>query len=878
MSVASGESYPLTRRRFLKQAAVAGGALAVAPGNMWGKDESGAVSEGLHHIDIDRGWRLNHLSRRAKLDAGFLAEAGRADESAGWLVAPTMPAAVHDILLQHKKIEAPWRPGGTEECFWISQRDWVYAVRFPRPEPTGRECRLGFAGLKPAAHVYLNGEHIASHADADAPLTVDVSERLRADNSLVVHFYSKIEPAQRDGEDSGQRKPRGSYLGPNPMLVSAGIFDRVFLEVSDGHRFSEVATDVSVNETLTEGAVTVQASGVSRLAAVAVRVRVFGPDGMIAGENNTRADVQAGVFDARSRLTIARPRLWWPRGYGDQPLYRTEITLLAENKLQQTLQRTIGFRRVTMSRPLHFVVNGVPIFIRGGAWVTPNLLSDVWDQPREERLFALAENANFNAFRIWGPVSAPQDDFYEMADSRGFLLWQDFTKLPLGSDERSQEICRQKAARFLKRLQHHPSILCWCANNEGAMWAHEDYRADFQDHGPWPGLPAAEAVGAVCLELDPDRHFQPSSPYGGANANDPREGNTHGYTNMWFVPGYDYLNFASEDTRIAAPVLHSLQRFMKPEDIWPAGYSTLSLPGNEYPYPESWLPYTCAESWKKTGPVEQFYDATDVAGLVHRLGMAESLYYQDTVERQRRGRPAEEKTDRRCCGGYIVWKYNDSWPQVYSAKVDYFLEPYHAYYALRRAYAPVMLSFDIGTFIYLWAINDSTEPVSGTVKIQLYHLEQNEFRKEIARPVNVAPGKSIVIVRLDQAGIRAFRKEHILFATLTDQSGAVLARTNAAADIERRLKFPNAKLNVKVANDALVITTDKFARTVTLAGDADGDAFGWFFEDNYFDLLPGEEKSVRILGDHRSGRITANPWYSPHTATVDWQRAAPGQK
>jgi len=525
-----------------------------------------------------------------------------------------------------------------------------------------------------------------------------------------------------------------------------------------------------------------------------------------------------------------------------------------------------------MPEPLHFVVNGVPVFLRGGNWVTPNLMSRVWDQARTETLFALAENANFNVFRIWGQVMAPQDNFYEMADARGFLLWQDFAQLPLKPEEVSRSRCRERATRQLQRLKHHPSILCWCGGNEAAMWAHEDYNKDFTDHGPWTGLAAAEEVGAICKQLDPERYYQPSSPYGGVNHNDPREGNTHGYTNMWFVPGYDYLNFASEDTRIAAPVLHSLKRFMKPEHLWPEGYSTLYLHGNRHPFPKTWLPYTCAESWKKTGPVEQFYDATDLAGLVYRLGMAEGLYYQDTVERQRRGRPAEEQSDRRCCGGYLVWKYNDSWPQVYSAKVDFFLEPYHAYYALRRAYAPVMLSFDIGTFICLWVVNDSAQTVSGTVRIQLYHLEQNEFRKEILRTVTVAPGKSKVVVRLDQAGIRAFRKEHILFATMSDKSGTVLARANAFADIERRLTFPEAKLDVRVQNGALVITTDKFARAVHLEGDANGDAFGWFFEDNYFDLLPGENKTVRILGHHPQGRITARAWYSPQETAVDWTK------
>jgi hypothetical protein len=404
------------------------------------------------------------------------------------------------------------------------------------------------------------------------------------------------------------------------------------------------------------------------------------------------------------------------------------------------------------------------------------------------------------------------------------------------------------------------------------MWHHQSYNPDYTDRGPWPGLKAATEVGETCRRLDPARHYQPSSPYFGQDPNDPREGNTHGYTNIWFVPGYDYLNFAAEDTRIAAPVLHSLRRFMKPEDLWPAGYTTLYLPGERNPYPRTWLAYTASESWKKTGPVEQFYDADDAAGLVHRLGMAESLYYQDTIERQRRGRDAADPSDRRRSGGYIVWKFNDSWPQIYSGKVDYFLEPYHAYYAIRRAYQPVLLSFDIGTYIHLWVVNDSRETVVGTLSVQLFHLGKNEVRKQIERPVNVPPGKSVAAVRLDEAGIGAFRREHILFASLAGADGKVIARADTLVDIERRVAFPPAKLKMQAKGDTLEITSDKFARTVTLEGDAAGDPFGWFFEDNYFDLMPGEMKQVKILGHHNAGRIAAKPWYSPESASVNWRR------
>ena len=445
-------------------------------------------------------------------------------------------------------------------------------------------------------------------------------------------------------------------------------------------------------------------------------------------------------------------------------------------------------------------------------------------------------------------------------------------ELPLADDNASRAICRDEATLLVKRLKHHPSIFTWCGGNEAAMWNHQEYNGRLEDRGPWHGLAAAKEVGEICRKLDPDRYYQPSSPYYGENPNDPQEGNTHGYTNMWFVPGYDFLNFAAEDTRIAAPPLHSIKRFMAPEDIWPADYSPIYKHGDIYPYPKTWLRYTTGSSWKKTGPVELFYDATDAASLVYRLGMAEALYYQDIIERQRRGRDAADPSNRRRCGGYLVWKFNDSWPQIYSGKVDYFLEPYHVYYTLRRAYAPVMLSFDKGAYIYLWTVNDTPRTVTGTVRIELLHLDRNEVRKEIVREASIAPGRSKVIVRLDEAGIASFRKEHILYASLTDESDRIIAEAYCLGDIERSVTFPDARLDVKVRDGALVIRSDKYARAVTLEGNADGDELGWLFEDNYFDLMPGQEKIVRVLGDHSKGLVKAKAWYSPHVTNVEWQR------
>jgi beta-mannosidase len=859
----------LSRRQFLSQTAALGAA-AVMPIKILGQAHPKMPELAVKQIDLSHGWSIRSIPVQERLSAEFLREASSPLSSSDWIPVTTMPAMVHEILLDHGKIDAPWKSGGVVKCSWVSATDWVYVSRFAaQPE---RESYLYFQRMEGAVEVYLNGQHIASHADVNAPLEVRVSGQRLVENTLVLHFLSG--PRRVDGATfaPAEREPLGSYLGPNPDLQVFGVFDRIVLEVSSGTRLNEVLVGASVDESLEKGTLSVETEGTSQYRSVSLRVRLYNPDGSVAGESHSDHPVTESSFRAQCNIAVNHPHLWWPRGYGEQPLYRVETTLLAGGIPEEMQEKKVGFRRISMPKHLHFAVNNVPVFMRGGSFLMDNILTKVWDPTRQERLFELAENANFNTFRVWAERATLLDEFYDMADARGFLVWQDLSLLPLEPDATHRARALEMAAQQVKRLKHHASIFCWCGGNEAPMWYHQNYNKDFKDHGPWPGLPVFEAVGELCKKLDPERYYQISSPYSadGLDPDDPRMGDTHGYTSQWFIPGDDYMTFATEDTRISSPPIHSLERFVAPEDLWPEGYTTLRLKGDRLPYPKSWLPYTTSESWGKVGAVEQFYDATDAASLVQRLGMAAAAYYLEIVERQRRGRPATDTTGERRCAGYIAWKFNDSWPQIYSAKVDYFLEPYHTYYALKRTFAPVLLSFEIGTFIYLWAVNDSTSPVSGIARIQLYHIELQVVHKEITCMIDVAPGQSMVAVRLDQAGISSFRREHVLFATLTDKAGMVVARTNAFVEIERKLAFPDATLHITKVDGTLQITTDKFARTITLEGDAGGDRAGWFFEDNYFDLFPGETKTVRVLGQHREGRVRARSWYSSQTATLDW--------
>lgn len=833
---------------------------------------------------LDHGWKLRQIAALDRLPAYVLKDC---EKMAGndWLSISTMPAMVHDILIDHKIIEEPWLPNNAEACKWVAESDWLYAVNF-KAEQTPSTF-LSFLGLDTNVDIYLNGRLIGSNSNMHLPVRIDVTNQLKPTNSLVIHFHSVFkrmgEKVQIVNEFRGNEVRRSThnydnYLGANPYLSRVGVYDGIFLESTGGNELTEVVIGASLNSGLTEGSVQVELAGKIWMKNCSVQITVYDPKKQIVAQESRSVVAEEGEFNLRSNLSVPNPALWWPRGQGNQPLYQVGVALMAGNQQLQVVKKKVGFREITQNGHLHFVINHKPVMLYGANFVTPHWHTAVWDQQRVEELFRMSENANFNTLRTWADVEAPRDAFYQMADSLGFLIWNDFPQLyqswqmpNVVPSEKSHQRILKETAYWVKKLKHHPSIFIWCGGNEEPLWNDPKFNG-FDDRGPWAFEAISAEVGEICRELDSSRCYIPTSPYNTTEYNDPAS-ETHGYTHLWFIPGYDYINFASEDTRIAAPTVSSLRKMIAPEDLWPENYNPAITHENRIPFPRTWLKYAGENSsFRKTGPIEQFYDPTDLESVVQRMGMAESVYYQQTIERQRRGRPADDVTGTRRCGGYLVWKLNDSWPQIYSAKIDYFMEPYHAYYAIRRALEPVKLTFEIGNYIWLWAINDTPTPLEGTVTIQLFHLDRNQVHQEITHKVNLLPGESKVIVRLDQDGIDIFRREHILSAILTKPDGEILTRTTSLIDIERRISFPDAKLNLQVKDGLLLITTDKFAHTVVLEGDANGDKLGWFFDDNYFDVMPGETKIVRILGRHTSGIISVKPWYSSQGAKISYIR------
>ena len=179
-------------------------------------------------------------------------------------------------------------------------------------------------------------------------------------------------------------------------------------------------------------------------------------------------------------MHVASFDLWWPRGYGRQPLYDIEVEVKSGSETIGIRQARIGFRTVEFTQRAHpekgsyFIieVNGTKVFAKGANFVPADLIFARIDKARYTKLVELAEEANFNLLRVWGGGLYESDDFYTLCDERGFLVWQEFcfscTRYP-GNDPEFVQSVEKEAIYQARRLAPHPSLVAWCGNNEIQM-------------------------------------------------------------------------------------------------------------------------------------------------------------------------------------------------------------------------------------------------------------------------------------------------------------------------------------------------------------------------------------------------------------------------
>jgi beta-mannosidase len=763
-----------------------------------------------------------------------------------------VPGSVHLDLLASGEIPDPFHRENEVELAWIGDHDWSYARRFDvADELWGRGHHLlRFHGLDTLAEVTLNGRRILVADNMHRRWDVDVTGLLRREgNELDVRFGSansaiRLRQAERrlpgwytvmSIEGTGWLRKQLSNFGWDwgPSLVTAGVWRPVELIGYD----DLLVTHVAIDQEHAGGAVALEvrvemSSPLPPTHVVTVELR--DPDGILV---DSATGIGGGV-----RVQVPSPRLWWPNGLGEQPLYQVGVTVArVDGAVVAGSSRRIGLRTLRLVREpdadgetFGFECNGVPFFAKGANWIPADAVVGRPGASAGPRGVMDAAPPHKNNLRGWGGGGVYEDDaFYDACDEAGICVWQDaaFACVTFpGTDREYVASVRAEVEDNVRRLRHHPSLALWCGNNElemglvGDEW--NDWQMPWSDYTPMMD----EVIPEVVRRLDRQRDYWPASPHTPGElrteSNSPAAGDAHlwkvwhgGERGGWyrtsthrFVSEFGFQSYPHPSTMaavtdpgdrdLASPVVDAHQKATA------AGAS-----GN-------------AELARQL--VQSFRSPATWDDLIWQTQLLQALTVTTGIEHWRRSMARTR--------GVLYWQLNDCWPGPSWSSIDYRGHWKALHHAARRAFAPVMLSLVedvVASRAEVHVSNDGRESVTLPVDWTVLHTDGRVLGSG-AHKATVEAQASLHVLTVDATSYVA---EHgarnvVVYVTIPDHPAQ---RSMTAFVPMKHLSLQDPVLSVTRAGREVTITADRPAPWVWLdAGD-----MPLRLSDNFFAMAPG---------------------------------------
>lgn len=789
-----------------------------------------------------------------------------------------VPGSVYADLLRDGSLPDPFYGENEQAAFRLMDKDYECVRGFVIDQEALASPRmlLRCHGLDTIARVYINGQQAGEGNNMHVCYEFDIKRYLKAgDNEIRVVFDSPVKfilaaEEKRPGWGSSDATPGFAHLRKahcmfgwdwGPRLPDAGIWRDIELVCFEGPRLLSVQIEQDHQEGRVDLRFLPELSGCEGMEA-ACAFTLTAPDGTVYSDRGS------------GTIRVDDPRLWWPAGLGEQPLYTVTAALSVNGKAFDTWTRRIGLRTLTISqeddqwgRSFCHIVNGVKVFAMGADYIPEdNILSRVTPE-RTRRLLEDAKLANFNCIRVWGGGYYPDDYFFDICDELGLMVWQDFMYACACYDlsESFEATITEEARQTVRRLRHHASLALLCGNNEMEMFQAAALQATIKGFDnpfkPWETHHLADYIKMfeyilpkVCKELAPQVFYWPSSPSSGGsfdNPDDPDRGDVH-YWDVWHgeKPFSEYRKFlfryVSEFGFQSFPCLETVKSFSLPEDhnIFSrvmerhqrnkaANGKILSYLSQTYRYPYSF----------------------DHLLYASQLLQADAI--RCGVEHWRRNRGQ--------CMGAVIWQLNDCWPVASWASIDYFGRWKALHYAAKRFFAPLLLSVhEEGEHTQNPQINEfMTGPIKKTARLNL----SNETREDAActvywslrnakgqvkqegeRTLSVPALSARWLDELDfpQADMTG---DYFSYTLLMD--GREVSRGTALFCAPKHFKFLDPGLQVSLSGGEIAVHSDAFAKYVFIESD-DPDML---LSDNFFDMDPGEKRVKVLRGDPRGLRV-----------------------
>ena len=770
-----------------------------------------------------------------------------------------VPGEVHLDLMDNGTLPDIYRDANILAARWVEEYLWAYRKEFDATEEMlqAKHLWLCFKQLDLVATVFLNGQEVGRHANVFYPARFDVAGKLRPGRNLItVHIESGLfsvadKPyAGYDPQQCGKlykrhwlRKPQCSFSWDwSQRLINVGITGDVHLEWSDELlRVDSVVPLVTVSDDLTSATVETRVFIEHLAEGTKATIRAQINSGLGVQSASTEAEIRKGLNHYATKLEVPSPELWWPVGHGAQRLYDLKVTVEVAGR--QVYEKTvkIGFRHVRVNQDKHpktgryFIIeiNRKRIFCKGGNFVPADMIFMRADRARYEKLTDLALESNFNMLRVWGGGMYETDDFYELCDEKGILVWQEFIfaccKYP-ATDEAFSEDIKREARYNVRRLAQHPSLIVWCGNNELEIaawgWGY-DKGVVYPDYSIYH-----LTLPRIMAEEDPTRYYQPSSPFSPEHRN-PTENET-GDQHPWF------LGFFDTDFRKYRPVEPRFPN--EGGTLGPTSLPTMlaCLPeGQRRPHSFAWeIHENSIAGWQEPSPSDNMFDL-HLGRKVMDLSVEQFTYFGGLLQ----GEGLREYCDsfRRKMfdvASAIFWMYNDTWPCVRSwTTVDYYLRRTPSFWSVKRSMQPLtVITAERGDEIVVYGVNERTAAVSASVRYGVANLAGGyplDQRVDAVFP----PNSSTIIATFPKASLASPEKS-FAFAMLYE-SGKLVARHRLGLPLLKEMQWPKASVRVQMRDGKAVFTSDVFALGVCI--DLDGEMP---LADNFFDLYPGQAYEI----------------------------------
>ncbi|MBQ4153374.1 MAG: hypothetical protein IJD11_03365 [Oscillospiraceae bacterium] len=758
-----------------------------------------------------------------------------------------VPGEIHQDLVKAGLIAPLYEGTGVLSSRWVEECMWFYRRVFDAPkEALSGLAQLTFENLDYGAIIYLNGKEIGRHENAFYPCRINVSGMLKeSGNVLLVRLesglYSACEKPIRDyftatmtvdtllHKRNWLRKTQSQMEWDwAPRLMNVGIGGDVSLQYHEAVIVDSIALNTELNEALDRGK---------------LRCRVFSTLHDKATENIDLTVTVAGKeytahFDKMpedgtltAELTVDQPKLWWPIGYGDPSLYEVTVVLKVDGKEIARKVRKVGFRHVVVNQKPHpeegnyfiFEINGQPVFMRGANLVPNDILNVAMTPDRYEKLVSLAIGANFNFLRIWGGGVYESDALYEICDSRGIMLWQEFIAacavVPI-EDKVLLESFKKEAVHQTRRISGHPCLVAWCGNNE-IGWAQKGPFHAGEDDPLYE-----EILPSIVKAEDPEKYYQPTSPYSfiGQDHGSFIVGDQHpwavGFENK-DSREYETMNcrFPNEGGILGPTSVDTVKACLRPGE----GMHSLSWQVHDNML-ENWLPGSSADDdvrfWTDINPRD-----LSLEEYVYLGGFVQGDGFKRYIDNFRR-----RKYDS---SSAVFWMYNDCWPTVRSwTIVDYYMRKNPSYHPVRRAFEPITVVIANESDGYrLYGVNDTLKEWKGKVTYGIFDVD-GTMLQEKSEAVTFAPNASTPITIISDVTIAPTQ---IVYACLYNEDGDLVAKTRYTAQKYQDLGLLPAEITVEKTEGGYLLKSDRFVMGVCL--DLNGTDR---YADNFFDLFPNQ--------------------------------------